>query len=86
MTYYLTRSSYTKYYTLWPTFPHPVLDSRSSDITFEPSSLPDGCAISRDIQFLERIFPKLELSKKGGVIKVEVTEYEDGYFIREVIL
>lgn len=84
MIVYLTRSSWTLWYTFWPKMPFPIVDHITNDIGWEVSSMPEGEAISRDIQFLEKLFPKLEIDRSGGVMKVEITEQEDGYFIRKV--
>lgn len=85
MIVFLTRSSWTKYYTFWPKMPFPIVDHITNDIGWEVSSMPEGIAISRDIQFLEKLFPKLEIDKTGGVMKVEITEQEEGYFLRKVV-
>lgn len=84
MIVYLTRSSRTQWYTVWPKMPFPIVDHRTNDVGWVVSSMPEGEAISRDIQFLEKLFPKLEIPKTGGVFKVEITEQDEGYFIRKV--
>ncbi len=85
MTFFLTRSSWTKWYTFWAKMPFPIVDHITNDVGWEVSSMPEGEAVSRDIQFLEKLFPKLELPKSGGAMKVEISEQEDGYFIRKVV-
>ncbi len=85
MIVYLTRSSWTKWYTFWRKMPFPIVDHITSDVGWEVSNMPEGEAISREIQFLEKLFPKLEIDRKGGVMKVEISEHEDGYFIRKVV-
>lgn len=82
---FLTRNSWTKWYTFWKEMPFPIVDHITNDIKWEVSSMPEGEAISRDIQFLEKLFPKLELPESGGAMKVEISEYENGYFIRKVV-
>ena len=77
MIYYITKSSYTQHYQFWPKMPQPSLNM--DDVTF---TCPDILNVHLDD--VDKLFPKLAITGRYGMKKIEIIEHEDGYIVREI--
>jgi len=80
MTYWLSKTTYTKEYVVWRTKPAPHYSTDMQDVMYC-----DGEVQARGLYSFGELFPVLAMNQ-AGCIEIEITDWEDenyvGYLIR----